>query len=174
MVKKSPAPKSKSKAKLATPENKEIGADLKVKKTRVKTPAMIANPGGRPSEFETVKPKLIEYIREGNPYSTACGCAGVSYRTFLDWMQIGRIALENGEIDNKYAKFSREIEEAKSLAQKEVLSHWVKAIPHNWQAAKEYLARVNPDEWGSKEKVDVTSNGESVGKPIFLPLKGDE
>lgn len=174
MIKKLSAPKSKDKVKLVKPENKDGGTDLKIKKTRVKTPAMIANPGGRPSEIEEKKDILIEFIKAGNPYSTACGCACLSYRTFLDWMQQGRLAIDNGDNGNKYAKFVREVEQAKAHAQSEVLSHWIKAVPNNWQAAKEYLARVNPDEWGAKEKLDVTSNGESVGKPIFLPLKGNE
>ena len=168
MAKKTSAPKDKKKGKVPSPDTSTIGADLKPKKPMLKKTA------GRPSEIEEKKDLLIQFIKAGNPYSTACGCACVAYRTFLDWMQQGRLAIDNGDLDSKYSRFLREVEQAKSHAQSEVLSHWMKAVPHNWQAAKEYLARVNPDEWGSKEKLDVTSNGESVGKPIFLPLKGDE
>lgn len=44
-------------------------------------------------------------------------------------------------------------------------------MPQNWQAAKEFLARRHPKSWASHNKVDVTSNEETVGKPIFLTLK---
>jgi hypothetical protein len=66
------------------------------------------------------------------------------------------------------------VRKAETDCEDEIVRHWLKAIPNNWQAGKEYLARKNPDKWGSKEKMDVTSNGESIGKPIFLPLKDDE
>lgn len=131
------------------------------------------NPGGRPSSFDEAAPKIIAYIRKGNTYECAAGCSRISYSTFASWIRQGKEDLENEEFDSKFLKFLKDVEQAEMEAEQEVLNCWKECIPGNWQAAKEFLARRNPDKWGSKDRVDLTSNGETVGKPIFLPLKKD-
>lgn len=81
--------------------------------------------------------------------------------------------LKNG-IESKFSKFSHDVYEAERLCEEEVLGYWKKEMPSNWQACKEYLARRHHSAWGSKDRVDVTSNGETLGKPFFMPMKDEE
>lgn len=134
---------------------------------------MIENPGGRPSEFDEAAPKIIASIRQGSTYKCAAGCARVSYSTFANWIAQGKEALKNEELDNKFLKFLKDVEQAEKECEAEVLQCWKAFIPMNWQAARDFLARRHPDEWGAKDRVDVTSNGEQVGQPVFLPMKKD-
>lgn len=164
-------PKKKSKDKKAeSPKKTSVPKGSK----RVKTPAMIENPGGRPSEFDEAAPKIIASIRGGSTYKCASACARVSYLTFNLWMNKGREAFKNGELDSKYLKFLNDVEQAEAEIQQDCVRAWQTFVPMNWQAARDFLARRNPDEWGSKDRVDVTSNGETVGKQFFLPMKDDE
>lgn len=124
---------------------------------------------GRPSKFHLVKDKIIEAIRKGNYYEPACKAAGIDYSTFRDW-------LKKGEDEKKgpFFQFSKEVQRAEAEAELEIVQIWKDQMPQNWQAAKEFLARRHPKSWASQSKVDVTSNEETVGKPIFLPLKDHE
>ena len=142
-------------------------------KPRVMTPAIIENPGGRPSLFDEAAPKIIQYVRNGNTFECASGCARISYDTFNRWMNQGKEDIKLGNELTKYCQFYKDVKQAERDCENEVLSHWLKQIPNNWQAAKEYLARRHHKSWGLKDKVDVTSNGETLGKPVFLPLKLD-
>lgn len=143
----------------------------KPKKTRVKTPAMIANPGGRPSDFDKAAPKIIASIRAGNTYECASACARVTYQTFCNWMRQGKEDIELGLTDSKFFRFFYDVEEAEMLMEQDCVRAWQNFVPQNWQAARDFLSRRNPDKWSAKDKVDVTSNGESVGQPVFLPMK---
>lgn len=124
---------------------------------------------GRPTKFHLVKDKIIETIRRGNYYEPACKAAGIDYSTFRDW-------IKKGKEDQKglFFQFSKEVQKAEAEAELEIVQIWKDQMPQNWQAAKEFLARRHPKSWASQNKVDVTSNGEMMGKPIFLPLKDKE
>lgn len=143
-------------------------------KRRVKTPAMINNPGGRPSEFDEASPKLIAFIRMGNTYECSAGCSRISYHTFNNWMRQGKDDEEKCLTNSKFFKFLADVRQAEMEAEEETVRSWRSLIPENWQAARDFLARRNPEKWGSKDRVDLTSNGETVGKPVFLPLKRNE
>jgi hypothetical protein len=141
---------------------------------RVKTPAMIANPGGQPSKFDHAAPNIIKFIRKGNTYECAAGCSRVSYECFNNWMKQGKADLQDGKTDSKFLKFFQDVQQAEMDAEEEVLGHWKDCIPGNWQAGKEFLARRHPSRWGNQEKLDITSNGEKLGPAFFMPLKDDE
>jgi hypothetical protein len=163
------APKKKSNAgtKKGTP-------NVMKGKKRVMTPAILANPGGRPSEIDEAGPKIISYIRKGNTYECSAGCARVTYNTFNSWIRKGKEDRENGNKDSKYLKFLCDVEQAETEAELEVVNYWRNELPGNWQACKEFLARRNPDKWAARDRMDVTSNGETVGKAVFLPMKKTE
>lgn len=139
---------------------------------RKMTPAILANPGGRPSVFDEASPIIISLLRKGNTYDCASGCARITYHTFNTWMKEGLNDIENGLV-TKLSKFYHDVRKAEKDFETEVLGMWVNQIPENWQAAKEYLARRNSKEWGSKDKVDVTSNDQTISTAVFLPMKDD-
>jgi transposase-like protein len=124
------------------------------------------NSVGRPSKFYLVKDKIIEAIRKGNYYEPACKAAGVDYSTFRDWMK-------KAEEDKKgpFFQFSEEVHKAEAEAELEIVQIWKSQMPHNWQAARDFLARRQPERWASQNKVDVTTNGEQMNTPVYLPLK---
>lgn len=140
-------------------------------KPRPITKKTIEKPGGRPSEFDQAAPKIIAYIRKGNNYECASGCARVSYNTFNRWIRQGREDETNGLLESKFYKFCCDVDQAERECEEEVVGYWKQEMPGNWQACKEYLARRHHEKWGSKEKVDIVSNGETIVKPIFLPMK---
>lgn len=150
---------------------KKAASELGRNRTRTqRMDAKVKNPGGRPSVFDDAAPKLIAAIRDGNTYACASGCARISYGTFNCWMKEGEQDIEQG-VETKFSKFFHDVKEAEKACELEVLGYWKKEMPGNWKACQEYLARRHYSEWGSKDKVDVTSNGESIGKPVFLPMK---
>lgn len=161
----------KEQKKAVPPKKPTKKASPKKGKSRVKTAAMIKNPGGRPCAIDEAAPKILAFIRMGNTYECASACSRISYSTFSAWIRQGKDDLENDVKNSKFSKFLQDVQEAEMDAERAVIGHWMDCIPGNWQAAKEFVARRNPEKWGSREKVDVTSNGESVGKPVFLPLK---
>lgn len=129
----------------------------------------IKNSIGRPSKFHSVKKKIIEEIRKGNYYEPACNAAGIDYSTFRDWMK-------KAETDQKgpFFQFSQEVQKAEAEAELEIVQIWKNQMPQNWQAARDFLARRKPERWASQNKLDVSSNGELISKPIFLPLKNHD
>lgn len=133
----------------------------------------VKNKGGRPSSFDEAVPKILICLRNGNTYECASGVARISYHTFNKWMNQGKEDEEAG-LETKFSKFRHDVHQAERDCEEEVLSYWKQEIPGNWQAAKEFLARRHHKEWGSKDKVDVTSNGETMGKPFFMPMKDEE
>ena len=132
------------------------------------------NKVGRPSSFDEAAPVIIGYIRRGNTYECASGCARISYFTFNNWMKQGEEDGKNGLTDSKFFKFLQDVRQAEKDAENEVLGYWRDAMPQNWQAAKEFLARRHPKSWASAERLDVTSNGETVGRAFFLPMKDQD
>ena len=158
-----------------TPKKKQKKTNSdKPKKARVKTPAMLKNPGGRPSEFDESSKKIIQFIRGGNTYECSAGCSGVSYSTFAHWIRQGKEDLENNVLDSKYLKFLKDVEKAEMEAEEEVVRAWRNFIPQNWQAARDFLSRRNPDKWGTKDKVDVTSTVEVSQKAkLEIPDNGN-
>jgi len=152
----------KSSEKLGRTHRRTQRADAKAK-----------NPGGRPSVFEYAATKIIDAIRQGNTFACASGCARISYGTFNAWMKKGEQDLEN-EIDTKFSKFFNDVIEAEKACEEEVLAYWKKEMPGNWKACQEFLARRHHSNWGSKDKVDVTSTVEvSQKSKLEIPDNGN-
>ena len=135
---------------------------------RIMTPAVLANPGGRPSQFDQAAPKIIAYIRKGNTYECAAACSRVSYNSFNNWIRQGKEDQENGYYDSKYVKFLRDVKQAESDCENEIVGYWKQEMPGNWQACKEFLSRRNHASWGSKEKLDVVSNGQTLNGHVVV------
>lgn len=126
------------------------------------------NFAGRPSKFHLVKDKVIEAIRKGNYYEPACKAAGIDYSTFRDW-------LKKGEEDQKgpFFQFSQEVQKAEAEAELEIVQMWKDQMPQSWQAARDFLARRNPERWANHEKLDLKAETKGgVVIELLLPSKG--
>ena len=114
---------------------------------------------GRPSKLtETTKRKLIDAIKGGSYLEPACKYAGIDYSTFRKWMVQGENA-QSGE----YREFFEEVQDAIATSEITTVAYWRKHIPHDWKAAKEFLARRWPERWANKQQIDI---GNANGDPF--------
>lgn len=119
----------------------------------------MAGKAGRPSKLtEDVKRRLLDAIRAGNYYETACQFAGISYQTFRNWMERGEQA-KTGQ----YFEFFEAVTRAEAEAEARMVALWQAQIPQDWRAARDFLARRYPERWAGRERIEHTGEG---GGPI--------
>lgn len=114
--------------------------------------------GGRPSKLiPAVRKKLIDMIKAGNYYETACTYAGIDYSTFRKWMKKG----EHAKSGN-YFEFFHEVTRAEAEAEARMIAQWQAQIPQDWRAARDFLARRHPERWAQQEKIDLEHSGKVI------------
>lgn len=139
---------------------------------------------GRPLKItKKVIDTICEAIQIGTPFSHAAVYGGISYRTFLYWMQIGReeaerlaVSLEQGEdqepdpTKESFLHFFRKVEEAKSYA----IVGWVNTINEhatgrsdpNW--ARYMLSKHSSETYGEQaQKIELTGKD---GGPVAFDI----
>lgn len=156
-------------AEAATP--KKTGPKPKGAKAKPKPRIKSVNPVGRPKVPEEKRKIILDSLRKGNTKKDSCLAAGITQTTFSEWMVKASDYREKG-IENEYTEFSLQVDEAMAEARRFVQECWQKHIPNDWRAGMAYLERTDPENWTIKQKVDVTSNGQTVG-PMIVPLKDD-
>lgn len=140
------------------------------KKKPSKTPRPKSkNPMGRPKIPEEVREAVLKFLREGNSKRDACLGGGMSITTLCEW-QVKAAEFKEQGISNEYTEFSQQIEQAQAEARRYALSCWQKHLPNDWRASVTYLERTDPENWAPKQKLDITSNGQTVG-PMIVPVK---
>jgi len=107
-----------------------------------------------------VQQKLIEAIKEGNYYEAACAYAGISYQTFLNWLERGK-----REKSGKFFEFFEAVTRAEAEAERKIVKMWIEAIPEDWRAARDFLERRYPDRWGKKDHLNLSGD---VGVKITI------
>lgn len=148
---------------------------------------------GRPLKItKKVIDTICEAIQIGTPFSHAAVYGGISYRTFLYWMQIGReeaerlsVSLEQGEnaepdvTKESFLLFFRKVEEARSFA----VVGWVNTLNKHatdredpsW--ARYMLSKHSPEIYGDQaQKIELTGagGGPVAFKEIVVELPPDE
>jgi hypothetical protein len=114
---------------------------------------MATNRGGRPTKRKpAVEERILSAISAGNYLEAAAAYGGISYDTFNEWRKA-------------FPEFSEAVEQAQAQAEVVVVAHWKKAIPDNWQAARDFLARRHPDRWGPKERLQL---GGDPNAPLII------
>jgi transposase-like protein len=157
-------PKDAAKPKKRGPKPKEVKA---TPKPRPKS----ENSVGRPKVPEEKRKIILDCLRKGNTKKDSCLAAGITPSTFSEWIVKATDYREQG-IENEYTEFSAQVDEAMAQARRFVQECWQKHIPNDWRAGMAYLERTDPENWVVKQKMDVTSNGQSVGAMI-IPMKDD-
>ena len=130
----------------------------------------------RPTKLTpAVHKEIVDAIAIGATYKNAVGAAGISYVTFLDWLERGR-KIQDGETrksksNTKYLEFLKSVEKAKHTAFLRYTSTIAKAANSgDWRAAESFLKRRDPENWGDKK--DITSGGERITWAQFV--NGDD
>ena len=96
---------------------------------------------------------ICKDIKEGVPIVHASVANGISTSTFYSWYDKGKEAKSG-----KYKKFYDEINEARSVAVTLRAKRVYKAGETSWQAAAWWLERVDPENFGRKDKMEVKSD----------------
>jgi len=102
--------------------------------------------------------KIVDSIRAGNYNTTAAKAAGISERTFYEWVKKG----ENQRAGGRYANFVQALRAAEAAAEEdavlEVRSHG-KKVP---QASQWFLERKHPERWGRKDRLDIKQESTNI------------
>lgn len=113
-------------------------------------------PVGRPSKLTPERQRrLLEAIRGGNYYETACAYAGIDYQTLRNWMKRGE---EEGE--GVYFEFFEAVKKAEADAEVSAVQAIRSGFGDDWRAAMTLLERRYPDRWGRRERMDLQHSGE--------------
>lgn len=140
-TKKSPAPKKK------TPAKKEA----KTKEVAQK------NLGGRPTELnDNTVEEILKNIRGGIPIKTAVGIAGVTEKTYFNWMKRGsdeQYRRDKGEKPNPKEEGFLQFLQSATRAREEAKGAHIGVISNagrqgDWRASAWWLSRQFRDEFG--------------------------
>ena len=108
-------------------------------------------PGGRPSKLTPeVQAKIIEGILSCLPQASAAKLAGISEKTFYNWVQRGKT-----ETKGRYFEFVQALKTAEEQAQKNLVDN-IKRDDYQktrgWQRWAWILERRWPERWAQKKE----------------------
>jgi len=119
--------------------------------------------------------RLVLAMLVGAPHRLAADFAGMSRRSIYDWravaddaMDVIRESSESHDSVREYAEAgvisrndaervlaTRLINRATAYTKLDAVQSWRRGFDDDWRAAAEYLARVDPDEFGRKDQMEV-------------------
>lgn len=116
--------------------------------------------------------RVIEVLKKGVYFATACKAAGVSVSVARQWRWLGQhevgFRAGDGKVTNEgHVWFAQEVERVLAEVEARVVEKWVAAASENWQAGRDYLARRLPQRWGNSERRQIEVRG---GQQMELQL----
>lgn len=109
--------------------------------------------GGRPTKLTPeIQKKLCDSLSEGLTITASCGRAGIGLSTYYLWQDHAKKAKRK----NRFTEFMDAVDGAMLLGRSVMEVRFANGTKMDWRAAKEYLARRYPDEWGEKTKHEVS------------------
>lgn len=117
--------------------------------------------GGRPTKLTPEAQKtILAFISAGAPVHVACAAVGINKDTYFHWVKLAKKGRQ------LYAAFEAAVEEANAKATiKNIRFVQQAATAGVWQASAWWLERRFPDEWGRKERHELTG---ADGGPISV------
>lgn len=112
----------------------------------------MAGRGRRTKLNPAVQHRIVQAIGAGNYHDAAAAYGGVSYATFRLWMIKGERSRSG-----IYFDFFEAVQRAEAEAEIRMVAQWQMAIPDDWKAARDFLARRYPARWGPKVEISVAS-----------------
>ena len=113
---------------------------------------------GRPTKLTPeIHDLIVKAVTLGSTYLLASQSAGITYKTFREWML-------RGEADESpFSDFSNAIEKAKG----DRVSTWLQHIENaaekgTWTAAAWKLERIYPDDFGKQDRISVSHSPQLV------------
>jgi len=109
----------------------------------------MADKGRHTKRTKETSDKVYEAISDGNTHKVAAALAGIHVSTFYRWME-----------DD--SEFSDTVRKAEAFSESFHVEQIRKASNSNWTASAWMLERRNNQEWGKKDRLDVTSGDEKI------------
>ena len=117
------------------------------------------------SKFTAARRKaILEALRKGHTLTHAAALAGVDRDTVYDWLARGAKAADE---DSEYRKFAEAYLKANAAIADFAIEKIKAAMPDDWRAASTFLERRFPDEYGKRERHEVTG---AAGEPIRVEI----
>ena len=122
---------------------------------------------------------IVEALEGGNYDIVAYSRAGISESTFYSWLEQGANPelTTTGKVKAKskaFVEFLEAVTRARVEGEAYHVKNWKDKGQADWKASMEFLARRYPERWARQERLDVTSNKETVEGVTFLIKTGDE
>ena len=99
--------------------------------------------------------RIVTAISAGNSRDISAAYAGISPKTFFEWLKKGR----EGRGGAVYRDFADAIGKADAEAEVYAVGIIRQAMPDQWQAAAWWLERRKPQDWAKHEKIESTVEG---------------
>ena len=97
-----------------------------------------------------IQERICAALRDGNYESAAAAAGGVGASTVRLWLQWGR----EGK-SARYVAFLTAVTRAREDAELRLVAMWQAAMPEDWRAIAEFLARRHPERWRRRDRNDV-------------------
>lgn len=127
---------------------------------------------------DEVHDRIVNTLRLGNYVEHAASYAGISRATLYNWLKKGdeaREKRENGaeldEIEERYARFSEDVDNARATAIVRNVSIIQQAAQTNWQAAGWWLERTAPQHFARQVRTELS--GPNQG-PVQVSVTREE
>lgn len=118
----------------------------------------------------SIEAKILSVLQTGVSIKTAAAHVGLAERTVQRWVARGRDAKTG-----KYRDFALAVDKAREDAQILCAAVWRQAVQKgDWRAARAFLERRYPDEWGKRETVEVRADVNHTGGIVILPPEKDD
>ena len=121
---------------------------------------------GRPTKLNAeVQEKIVSLVRAGNYPEVAAQAAGITGKTYYEWMKRGE------DEPGPFREFREAVKEAQAAAESHAVTIIRKAaLDGSWQAAAWFLERSKAERWRRKEDVELTGKD---GGPVKSQVLGD-
>lgn len=97
-----------------------------------------------------IQSAIVDSIRNGNYAKTACQQAGVSYNTYITWMQRGEGVHPRLPPAEEYTAFAEAVRRAEAESETEIVSWVYIKLKGDPALAMKFLAQRFPERWGAR------------------------
>jgi hypothetical protein len=98
---------------------------------------------------------IVQAVRDGNYFATACAGAGVAEATGYEWLARGEGTDRRRPRDRGFAEFAEAVRRAEAEAETDAVALIRQGFADNPRLALDYLARRHPDRWGQRDTLTV-------------------
>lgn len=110
----------------------------------------------KPEIGRVITEAICQNIRESAPRKASVCLAGISYKTYLEWMK----RAQNGE--QPFLDFRNQIELAEYEKQQELMGKWQGHCDNDWRAIDRFLQVRFKEDFGEKSTNNLNVIGENV------------